>query len=335
MTRTWKAVAMTVLLAAVYCQPGLGQAPTATIMEIDLENLVEYRDDVSDQSKLATDPNRTTPFVARNFQRRVVIGDIVAVNDRPAKGAFTNVAQEVGLTPTPSPGQAIADTTRNVVNSPIFEIQQPDGTPIGSIMTTGVFFGPAPPGAPLDSQGGNVAIIGGTGAFLGARGQAGRVNQARTQPTVSMTEDPARRRALGGGRARWVLHLIPMSRPEVVVTPSGPAVTHSSDFTLVTASKPATAGEILSMVATGLGPTRPGVGPGLPFPASPLQPVNSPVEVTVNGGPSEVIYAVGLPGAVDSYQVNFRVPPDTAPGTATVQVSAAFVAGPEVRIAIQ
>jgi len=66
-----------------------------------------------------------------------------------------------------------------------------------------------------------------------------------------------------------------------------------------------------------------------------LQPVNSPVEVTVNGGPSEVIYAVGLPGAVDSYQVNFRVPPDTAPGTATVQVSAAFVAGPEVRIAIQ
>jgi uncharacterized protein (TIGR03437 family) len=98
---------------------------------------------------------------------------------------------------------------------------------------------------------------------------------------------------------------------------------------------PAAAGEILSLYATGLGPTRPGVDPGQPFPDSPLQPVNSPVGVTVNGISAEVTAAVGYPGAVDGYQVNFRLPPDTPKGTATVQVSAAWIAGPGVRINVQ
>lgn len=131
------------------------------------------------------------------------------------------------------------------------------------------------------------------------------------------------------------LHLIPMSRPEVVITAGGPAIAHSSDFSLVTASKPAVAGEILSLFAKGLGPTRPGVDPGRPFPSRPLAVVNSPVEVTVNGIPAEVFAAVGSPGAVDAYQVNFRIPPDTPRGAAVVQVSAAFISGPAVSFTIQ
>ena len=109
----------------------------------------------------------------------------------------------------------------------------------------------------------------------------------------------------------------------------------SNDFALVSASKPAAPGEILSLFVTGLGPTRPGVDPGKPFPTSPLQAANSPVEVTVNGRPAEVLAAVGFPGAVDGYQVNFRVPSDAAKGVATIQVSAAWIAGPEVRITVQ
>jgi hypothetical protein len=38
-------------------------------------------------------------------------------------------------------------------------------------------------------------------------------------------------------------------------------------------------------------------------------------------------------GAV--YQVNFRVPPDTAKGPAAIQVSAAWIAGVPVSIAVQ
>ena len=133
----------------------------------------------------------------------------------------------------------------------------------------------------------------------------------------------------------FTLFVIPMSLPGVAVTPSGPAVTHSADFSLVSASKPAAAGEILSLFATGLGPTRPGLSPGQPFPSTPLAVVNSPVEVTVNGNVAEVLSATGYPGATDGYQVNFRVPPDTAKGTATIQVSAAWIAGPPVSIPVQ
>jgi uncharacterized protein (TIGR03437 family) len=89
------------------------------------------------------------------------------------------------------------------------------------------------------------------------------------------------------------------------------------------------------MFVTGLGPTTPGVGPDEPFPTSPLAVVNSPVDVTVNGTPAAVLAAVGFPGAVDSYQVNFRVPANTAMGAATVQVSAAWIRGTPVGIAIQ
>jgi uncharacterized protein (TIGR03437 family) len=151
-----------------------------------------------------------------------------------------------------------------------------------------------------------------------------------------MAEDPINRRMYHkGGTFRFTLHVIPMSRPEVVSTASGPAVTHSSDFTPVNAAKPAVPGEVLSLFATGLGPVRAAVEPGQPFPSSPLAAVNSPVEVTVNGKSAEVLAAVGYPGAVDGYQVNFRLPPDTTKGGATIQVSAAWIAGEPVSITVQ
>ena len=99
--------------------------------------------------------------------------------------------------------------------------------------------------------------------------------------------------------------------------------------------KPAAAGELLSLFATGLGPVNPGVDPGQPFPSSPLAAVNSPVVVTVNGRAVEVLGAVGYPGAVDGYQVNFRLPSDAGKGVATIQVSAAWIAGTPVNIALQ
>ena len=59
------------------------------------------------------------------------------------------------------------------------------------------------------------------------------------------------------------------------------------------------------------------------------------MDVTVNGKPAEVLGAVGYPGAVDGYQVNFRVPPDAAKGVATIQVSSAWIVGMPGSIALQ
>ena len=331
-----RTIAMAILLAALFSRPGLGQGSPVTILDISFENSVDYRNDVTDYSRLATDLNITTASPVRNFATFITVADIVAVNGQPVKGTFAQRGTATNLNPNPQAGQAIADTARaNSFQDGAWEILKADGTPVGTIFVTVMGGGTPPPGAPLVSSNNNGVIIGGTGAFLGARGQVTNTADRVANRVASVTEDPGSRRRNGGGRAHFIFHLIPLSRPEIVVTSSGPAVAHSSDFTLVSASKPAIAGEILSLFVTGLGPTRPGVDPGKPFPASPAALVTSPVEVTVNGRSAEVTAAVGFPGAVDGYQVNFRVPPDAAKGTATVQVSAAWIAGPEVRINIQ
>ena len=69
--------AMTVLLIAACCSLALGQVLPPTILEIDIENVVEYQNDISDLSKVATNPNITpgraggtgTSSIPRNFSR--------------------------------------------------------------------------------------------------------------------------------------------------------------------------------------------------------------------------------------------------------------------------
>jgi uncharacterized protein (TIGR03437 family) len=341
MIRNAKTSALTVLLFAVHCAVAPGQQPPPAILTIDVENIVEYQGDISDSSKFATNPNVTPSAGARTFFVNVVFGDIVTVNGQPAKGVYVGRPVGISLTPTPKPGQAIADRGHTSLRSHTFEILKIDGTPIGTIMSSGLDGGPPPAGAPSysDVTRGDYAILGGTGAFLGARGElVQRLQSLEVVPprAASMAEDPANRRINGGGTLRFFLHVIPMAAPQIVSTAGGPAVTHSSDFTLVTASRPAASGEVLSLFASGLGPTNPGVDPGQPFPSGPAAAaVNSPVNITVNGKPAEVLGAVGYPGAVDGYQVNFRVPPDTPKGAAAIQVSAAWVASTAVNINVQ
>ena len=80
-----------------------------------------------------------------------------------------------------------------------------------------------------------------------------------------------------------MLTVIPMVVPQITTVLGEPAVMHSSDSSLVTASAPAALGEVLSMYATNLGPTVAKIDPGEPFPTSPPSVVISPVEVKVNG----------------------------------------------------
>ena len=118
-----------------------------------------------------------------------------------------------------------------------------------------------------------------------------------------------------------MFQVIPMYRPTVLTTGGTPLVAHANNE-LVTASKPATPRERLYAYVSGLGPTNPGVDPGGAFPLSPPAFVNSPIQVTVNGNATLVLGAVGFPGAVDTYQVQFEVPAGTGSGGALLQVSA-------------
>jgi len=317
--------------------PGWAQtAPTATI-QVDIENWVEYVWDTSDFSKFATNPNPTPSSPPKNFAFQVGVADIVAVNGESVKGTMIRSLRNFNLSSPATPGNGVGDIARGATVIDTYEILRTDGIAIGTIVVSGLAPGPPAPGAPLAANQGNFAIVGGTGAFLGMKGQVGQVVNSQTVPlrSASITEDPANRRLNGGGKVRWVMHLIPMEQPQIVVTANGPAVVHSNDFSLVSAMKPAKAGEILSLFATGLGPTKPGVDPGVPFPSGTLAAVNSPVAVLVNSKPAEVLGAVGYPGASNAYQVNFRIPADTSGGTASIQVVAAWIGGPVVQVAIQ
>jgi uncharacterized protein (TIGR03437 family) len=339
-------IAAAMLMTVGFIKPARGQA-SATTLVVELANVVEYQMDVTDLSKWGTNPNVTQGIIAMGMGVGcvgvpvVAYGDIVSVNGEPVRGAYVGRAVSVCLSPNPTPGAfAISDISANSLRDETYYILQSDGvTPIGTIMVNGLngSVSPTPPGPPAGPQ--NYTIVGGTGAFLGARGQKGNGNSrlSSTTPvrTASITEDPAKRRQNGGGHIGVALYVVPMSPPNVLITANGPAVTHSSDFSLVSASKPAAAGEILSLFATGLGPTRASLDPGQPFPSSSLAAVNSPIALTVNGKSAEVLAAVGYPGATDSYQVNFRVPPDTAKGTASIQVSVAWIPGTFVSIAVQ
>jgi len=330
---------MSVLLIALYNNPAAGQSMTPSILTIQLENQVEYLQDISDVSKFATNPDVTPPAPGgRNFGVVTIIADIVSVNGQPAKGVYVGRTRAVLLGQSPSTGEAIADLNRTAIREAIFEILKSDGTPIGSIVGLGFSGGAPPPGAPLAQRGGNWAIVGGTGAYLGARGEFGGA-QAPGSGSIarmaSMNEDPANRRVNGGGTQPFVLAVIPMFAPQIITTIGVPAVTHFKDSSFVTASTPATAGEVLSLRATGLGPTVPRLDPGQPFPANPPAVVNSPIEVKVNGTRAEVLAAIGIPGTVDGYDVKFRLPADAAKGSATLQLSAAWIAGPTVTIAVE
>src|SRR5437868_7192192 len=99
--------------------------------------------------------------------------------------------------PQPSmPGQAIGDIARGSVSVQYLEILQSDGTPIGSIMISGFSSGLTPPGVPPGFAW-NLAVVGGTGAFLGAGGVF-VTNSPFSFRAASIEEDPASRRTYGG-----------------------------------------------------------------------------------------------------------------------------------------
>jgi uncharacterized protein (TIGR03437 family) len=300
---------------------------TPVTLHVVIDNNVRYNEDLTDPARVARSPVPVTANFTLNFGRNVVIGDVVEVNGSPANGVSVSLENGIFLNPNPMPGQAISDVTQGQFGFYEIDFLKPNGDRYGTIFAAG----------PVGGAG--AAIIGGTGAYLGAKGTLNAEAPTGQRPVrlTSQAEDPGMRRTNGGGRNGWLIRLYPMFRPAVLITPGGPAIAHSTDFALISTSRPAAAGEILSAFVIGLGPTVPAVAPDSPFPASPLAVVSSPVTMTVNGKAAEVLAAVGFPGAVGGYQINFRVPSDALIATkvATIQVSAAWIPGAPVNVPTQ
>ena len=109
---------------------------------------------------------------------------------------------------------------------------------------------------------------------------------------------------------------------------------YHADFTPVTASSPAHAGELLILAVKGLGPTAPTLVPGKTFDGEKLAAVTSPVTATVNDVAAPVVNAVGWPGTNDTYRVDVTVP-GVAPGAASAALTVAWMQGPEFKIPVK
>jgi hypothetical protein len=140
--------AVYLLIATPFCAAGQTQNPP-TILQIDIENWVQYVEDASDVSKFATNPNPTTASFPSNFGRAVAIADIVAVNGQPVKGTMARAQQYLLLNTAQAPGRAIADTVRIAFAMDTFEIMSTDGNAIGTIMISGIAPGALAPPRPL------------------------------------------------------------------------------------------------------------------------------------------------------------------------------------------
>ena len=272
-TPLWKTTLAIALSAAAFSQPGLAQVPPASVLRIDTVNAVVYFEDTADVSKFATDPGTPTPLLpGKTFNRQIGIADIQAVNGQPVMGVHTRVGVTIGLSTAPTSGHAIADSVRNAADEISFEILKSDGTPIGTIMASGFIGGASPPGSPskvtvvqycgywwhgsiprrpgAGGCGGSSAGCIYTTRSLNNRGPREPAPQWRWNTTVGSPFDPDVRAANCDHCQR-------------------PGRDPFQRLLSCHSSKPAAAGEILSLFATGLGPTVPAVDPGQPFPSSP------------------------------------------------------------------
>jgi uncharacterized protein (TIGR03437 family) len=110
--------------------------------------------------------------------------------------------------------------------------------------------------------------------------------------------------------------------PGILATDDGHAVAQHPDGNPVTASAPATPGEVVSIFLSGLGATDRQVASGVPAPAiEPLARITTPTTVTLNGNPVDVGFAGLAPGQVGLYRIDLTVPPDASPGDLMLSVS--------------
>ena len=215
--RTYIMLATMVLFGSLAVVAQAQGNPPPVVLEVFVENRAFYVHDQPDYSQLAANPNPLLPIGAgKTFSVVTGIGDITAMNGHAARGTFATWFTVLNLRPQPLPGQAIADVTRPNMGPQYFEILNENGTSLGTITLSGWGGGSPAPGAPPQIQTGSFVITGGTGIFLGARGQAGQ-RPGISGRAASTNEDPSLRRAHGGGNVTVVFAFVRNSCPYATV----------------------------------------------------------------------------------------------------------------------
>jgi uncharacterized protein (TIGR03437 family) len=111
------------------------------------------------------------------------------------------------------------------------------------------------------------------------------------------------------------------------------AVLKNANFSLVSGTNPAKAGDVLLIYATGLGQTTPSLNTGVLAPSTTLSNTRA-VTVTIGGKPATVAYSIASPQSVGLYQVAVTVPGGVS-GTIPLVMQVGGVASNSVNITVQ
>ncbi len=103
-------------------------------------------------------------------------------------------------------------------------------------------------------------------------------------------------------------------------TGHGDVQAYHANFSLVTPSSPATAGEVILVYAIGMGPTDPVVPTGAVAPPSPTASLTTAPSLTVANQSALVLFAGLAPGKIGVSQINFLVPGDVTTGDQPISV---------------
>jgi len=308
----------------------LAQAGPDVTFTMQFDNYLFYVDDTGDSTKNATIQSRMPALPADfifAFKKEVIIADLVRIGESRVTGTYLSQGIVVAASSAmqPVPGRPIADFPRNRMHQFVIEVLTPEGAQVGALFGVQMGAGGPPPGVPRGA--GIWAITGGSGAYVGVHGQATNVQQTNARLT-SFREDPAFRRVNGGGERGLEVHLTGLVVPEVTDA-------YHSDFTRVSAERPARANETLILAVRAAWPASPYLEAGKTFSDNPLQRVAIPIMATVGETAAEIVNQVGWPGTRDRYRLDVRVPGGIAPGVADLKVSGAYIPGAVFRIPMQ
>ncbi|MCC6366414.1 MAG: hypothetical protein IT165_23085 [Bryobacterales bacterium] len=290
----------------------LGQASTEVKLTVQLDKFSWYWED-GDPNNYGTAARDLTPLpagTAKSMMRNVIYADVVSINGKPARGAY--VSHGVGL------ATANSDLSRNHAHYFVLDIKTPELAQIGDLFGTLLASGASAPGAPLGA--GLWCVYGGSGAYIGVRGQGSNVGGTNFH-TTTMKEDLTARRAFSNGQLKLDFYLTVENAPEIQ------AAYHSADGSAVTNANPASPGETLMLQVRANWPTSPPREPGRMFPENPLNQVANLVEASVNDIAAETINMVGWPGTRDRFRVDVRLPAGTARGDANLQLTSGYIPG--------
>ncbi len=133
---------------------------------------------------------------------------------------------------------------------------------------------------------------------------------AGTQPLVVTTA--------GGASTAFNVTVASVAPSIFFDAPSGiAAIVKNVDFSVITASNPAKAGDTIVIYSTGLGQTTPALATGALAPGSPFDNTST-VTVTIGGKDATVIYSIAAPGFAGLYQTAVTVPSGVSGNSAVI-----------------